>query len=323
MSEGFEEKEFEDEGLIEHLKKKSKVKRCMALTKFSRRCRNRASGEKDFCEVHLVKLFGDSLESSSESEKDDITEHHFIHIYDLKKKPIVIDDSFEKLLIHSNDDRDIKSEKSKKSVKFLKPLGGCGISSDYKDEEEDCETKEDKDDEDSENEKIHRKYKQYHDELEEFHDIDDIDHKEKKEKDEDEEQEEYGRISIFDYIEKMKKEQEIAQQISMFEHFEKLRLEKQKKEKEEKQKEEQNPAFEFDENTKLYLESIRKYGGGVIGMENMGKAFKNGELERKFLPILQECHPEYSHINVYQMFEQIKKQFLQELSFRGRFAAVA
>lgn len=288
MSEG-----FEDEGLMEHLKKKIKIKRCMALTKFSRRCRNRVSGDKDFCEVHLVKLFGDSLDSSNDSDDNHIEDEqqHFIHIYDMKKNPIVIDDSFEKLLIHSYDDRDVIS--SDKIKKPISPLGGCGI-----------DIQKDSDNEiDSDNEKIHQKYKQYHEDLEE---IDDIEHKDSKE-------EEYEHISIFDYIEKMRKE-ELSQQILMFEHFEKLRIEKEK---------EKIKPIECDKDSDLYLESFQKYGGGVIGTEIMNKALKDGELPKKFLPILQNCHPDYSSINVYETYEHIKKQYLQQFSFAGKFASIA
>lgn len=115
MSEGFDEEEAML-GLQEHLKKKeeknTKVKRCIALNKFSRRCRNRAKGEKDYCEIHLLKLFGEDPDDESD-ESDSSTTGKVVFVDDsmiTKRRmiahryptmPIEIDDYTERYLIHS------------------------------------------------------------------------------------------------------------------------------------------------------------------------------------------------------------------------------
>lgn len=118
MSEGFDEEEAML-GLQEHLRKKeeknTKVKRCIALNKFSRRCRNRAKGEKDYCEIHLMKLFGEDPDDESD-ESDSSTTGKVVFVDDsmitkrrmiapnIKKQqtmPVEIDDYTERYLIHS------------------------------------------------------------------------------------------------------------------------------------------------------------------------------------------------------------------------------
>jgi hypothetical protein len=115
MSEGFDEEEAML-GLQEHLKKKeeknTKVTRCIALNKFSRRCRNRAKGEKDYCEIHLLKFFGEDPDDESDDSDssttgkvvfvDDkiITKHRMVAPR-YPTMPVEIDDSTERYLIHS------------------------------------------------------------------------------------------------------------------------------------------------------------------------------------------------------------------------------
>lgn len=114
MSEGFDEdyigkKDYMDDGLSAHLKKKEK--RCIARIKFSRLCRNRPKGNHDYCEIHLMKFFGkDPDEDSTESDSSTTGKVVFVDNHRILKRrmipskihsnPINLDDSTERYLIH-------------------------------------------------------------------------------------------------------------------------------------------------------------------------------------------------------------------------------
>jgi hypothetical protein len=66
MSEG-----FEDEGLECHLEKKKSRTRCIALSRFSRRCRMKPHKDKDYCAIHLAKLFNYPVTDSDAESEDD------------------------------------------------------------------------------------------------------------------------------------------------------------------------------------------------------------------------------------------------------------
>ncbi len=234
MSEGFED---DDEklramlGLAEHLKKKEKkikVKRCVALNKLSKRCRNRAKKGKDYCEIHLLKLFGEkeedleTIKESENSESDSDSSTGKVIFVDnsmiakrrmishrIPNKPIEIDDFTEKYLIQD---------------------------------------------------------------LEAF-----VDHSDRVDP---------IQMSIYDYIQKMNlqdslKEKPVAKASS----------------------------FEFDDESKLQLDAIRKYGAGAVSGDKMDEAFQNGTLEKKYFQILKSIRPEkYMDVDMDEEFERILKE---------------
>lgn len=224
MSEGFDEEEAML-GLQEHLKKKveknTKVKRCIALNKFSRRCRNRAKGEKDYCEIHLLKLFGEDPDDESD-ESDSSTTGKVVFVDDsmiTKRRmiasryptmPVEIDDSTERYLIHS-----------------LETI---------------------------------------------------VDHSDRIDP---------VQMSIYDYIQMMN-------------------LNDSLKKEEVKEEEKKEKPFEFNDESKLWLEAIGKYGAGCMGGVNMDEAFQNGTLEKKYFKLLQNCNPsKYMDLDMEEEFRKI------------------
>jgi hypothetical protein len=68
MSEGFDDSEMASIITV-FLQKKRKIKRCIALTRRSRKCRNRAKEDSDYCEAHIEEFR--HLENTDENDHID------------------------------------------------------------------------------------------------------------------------------------------------------------------------------------------------------------------------------------------------------------
>jgi hypothetical protein len=98
MSEGFDDSEIGEYILKTYLEKKKKpLKRCCALTKFSRLCRNRASNDSDYCEVHNEQI--KILDMTDTTDDIDSMVEEDLGVKGVKKTMFQIDDSTEKYLI--------------------------------------------------------------------------------------------------------------------------------------------------------------------------------------------------------------------------------